>query len=121
MFTRSPIGDRDEIVIEAGLGIGESVVAGAIVPDRFVLDRAGRLIESSVGDKDIALVVRGGKLVEVEVDTAARSSPCLSPVQLAEIVELIARIDQVWPGPHDLELGFAGGRLWLFQRRPLTR
>ncbi|HZJ67774.1 MAG TPA: PEP/pyruvate-binding domain-containing protein [Kofleriaceae bacterium] len=121
VFTRSPISGRDEIVVEASLGLGESIVAGTIVPDRFVLDRAGGLVDEFTGDKDVALVVRDGIVVEIEVSSPQRSAPCLSRSQLAEIVELIGAIEAVWPGPHDLELGFAAGRLYLFQRRPQTR
>lgn len=121
VFTRSPVSGHDEILIEASLGLGESVAAGAIVPDRFVLDRTGRLIEQSAGDKDTAQVVRSGRVVAVEVDSPARTAPCLSRGQLDAIVELVALVDRVWPAPHDLEIGFAAGRLYLFQRRRPTR
>jgi pyruvate,water dikinase len=118
VFTRSPVAGRDEVVIEATLGLGESVVAGTIIPDRYVLDSAGRVLEQTAGDKDVALVVRDDRIVEIEPDPAARRTLCLSRAQLAEITALIASVDRIWPGPHDLEVGFAAGKLHLFQRRP---
>lgn len=42
MFTANPItGERNEILIDASPGLGEAVVAGEVIPERYVLDRAG--------------------------------------------------------------------------------
>ncbi len=40
MFTIDPAsGDRDRLVIEGSLGLGESVVSGQVSPDRYVVDK----------------------------------------------------------------------------------
>ena len=44
MFTRNPLDGADERVIEASWGLGESVVAGLVVPDNYALDQQGRVL-----------------------------------------------------------------------------
>ena len=41
MFTRNPVSEAEETVIEASWGLGEAVVAGRVIPDHFRVDRAG--------------------------------------------------------------------------------
>lgn len=43
------------MVVEASWGLGESVVGGLVTPDRFVLDREGRILEAVIGDKATAV------------------------------------------------------------------
>jgi pyruvate,water dikinase len=45
---------------------------------------------------------------------------CLDDRQLAALHALTLRCDEVFGGSHDLEWAFAGERLYLLQRRPLT-
>ena len=43
LFTANPVtGRRDEMVIDASLGLGEAVVSGQVEPDRYVVRRARR-------------------------------------------------------------------------------
>jgi len=50
MFNADPMtGDRTVVAIEACAGIGEALVAGAVVPERFKL-RDGQIIEATAGD-----------------------------------------------------------------------
>ena len=55
LFTRNPVTGAAERVIEASWGLGEAVVAGLVVPDRFRLDARGRVLERTAGEKDAAL------------------------------------------------------------------
>jgi pyruvate,water dikinase len=55
LFSRHPITGSDELVIEAAWGLGESVVAGLVTPDRFRLKPDGAVVERITGLKDIAV------------------------------------------------------------------
>jgi pyruvate,water dikinase len=46
MFTADPNGDLDKVIIEAGFGLGETVVSGSITPDNYVVDKTGDKIVS---------------------------------------------------------------------------
>ncbi len=53
LFTRNPITGADERLIESSWGLGESVVNGSVVPDRYRLSPAGTVIEFTPGHKDL--------------------------------------------------------------------
>lgn len=127
LFTRHPVTGADERVVEASWGLGEAVVAGLVTPDSFRVARGGEVLERIAGDKDIAIrayVDADGstRAEEVPVDPERASMLCLEDAQLADLDQLAARCDEVYGSrDHDIEFAFAGGRLHLLQRRPITR
>jgi pyruvate,water dikinase len=121
MFTRDPLTGADQVVVEAGWALGEAVVSGLVTPDRYRLDRTGRVLERVLGTKDLAVVpAPAGGTTTVRLDAARAARPCLRDDQLAALAELGRRCDEVFGGPSDVEWAFAGDRLSLVQRRPVT-
>lgn len=121
MFTRNPVTGAAERVVEASWGLGEAVVAGLVVPDRFRLDAEGRVLERTVGEKDVALRAGPTGTEEVVVDDAAAHAPCLDLGQLAALHALAEACDAVDGSPdHDIEFAFHRGAVFLLQRRPIT-
>ena len=122
LFTRNPLDGADEIVIEAGWGLGESVVAGLITPDRFRMSREGTVLECTSGMKDIAVrVLPEGGTQEAEVPAELVRTLCLDDARLRELHALAMRCEKTFAGTQDLEWAFAGGTLYLLQRRSVTR
>jgi pyruvate,water dikinase len=121
LFSRNPITGSDERVIEAAWGLGESVMAGLVTPDRFRLKPDGAVVERITGLKDVAIRIdpEGGTR-EREVPDRLAHMLCLDDRQLAALHALTQRCDEVFAGSHDLEWAFAGDRLYLLQRRALT-
>lgn len=123
MFTRCPVSGDDVRVIEASWGLGESVVAGLVAPDAFRLERGGRVLERSPGEKPTAIRLQpDGDTATVEVADADVHRLCLDDAQLAALDALATRCDEAFGSPlHDIEWAFASDRLYLLQRRPITR
>jgi pyruvate,water dikinase len=122
MFTKNPVDGSDERVIEGAWGLGEAVVSGLVEPDRYRLARGGAVIEESIGEKDLAVRLRpGGDTEEVEVTAEQRRRPCLDARRLHQLEALAARCESAFDGPHDIEWAFMGDRLFLLQRRAVTR
>lgn len=121
MFTKNPITGADERVIEAAWGLGEAVVSGLVTPDRFRLERGGKLLEREIGDKDLEIRWLDDGTEESHVPPERATAPCLDDDALQVLEALAARCDQTFDGPHDIEWAFAGGSLFLLQRRPITR
>jgi pyruvate,water dikinase len=122
LFTRNPMTGADERFIEAAWGLGEAVVNGSIVPDRVRLDNDGRVIEVTVGEKDIKVWYgEGDGTIEVPVEASRQRELCLNTDHVEALHELAARCQHVW-GPHlDLEWALgADGRMYLLQCRPIT-
>jgi pyruvate,water dikinase len=121
LFTRNPLGG-DERMIEASWGLGEVVVSGRVVPDRYRLARGGALLESEPSDKDVEIVLRAdGGTVERTVPHHRRAVRCLDADMLAALERLAANCDAAFGSPSDIEWAFEGARLLLLQRRPVTR
>jgi pyruvate,water dikinase len=122
MFTRNPVTGADERVIEASWGLGEVVVSGLVTPDRFVLDGLGRLRETQLGEKDIAVRrLPSGGTREEEITGEQVFAPCLAEPDLAALNGLAHLCDRAFGcTDHDIEFAFEAGRLALLQRRPIT-
>ncbi len=123
MFTCNPMTGDDERVVEAAWGLGEVVVAGLVTPDRYRLGRHGEVLERSAGEKDIAICsLAGGGTAQHAVALHLVSALCLSDAQLAALGDLALLCEaHHGAGPHDIEFAFAGGALFLLQRRSITR
>ena len=122
MFTADPVsGNRGQLVIDASPGLGESVVSGAVNPDRFVVDAAsGAVVEVTVGDKRTAVrsVAGGGTRTE---STTGPTDPCLTPDQLGSLRRLAVAVARVYDSPQDTEWAIdTAGTAWLTQSRAIT-
>jgi len=112
----------DELVIEAGWGLGEAIVQGLVVPDFFRLDRGGTVLERRAGVKEFAIRHRAdGDTERVPVAPHLVEAPSLADAKLQALAELAARCDRAFGTvPHDIEWAFEGDVLYLLQRRPVT-
>jgi pyruvate, water dikinase len=122
LFTRHPLTGADERVIEGSFGLGEAVVAGLVTPDRFRVARGGQVLEQTLGDKDIAIAWHPeGGTHEVELSEERQRESCLTESQLQELEALASTCERAFAGAQDLEWAFAAGKLYLLQRRAITR
>jgi pyruvate, water dikinase len=122
LFTRHPITGADERLIEASWGLGEAVVNGSVVPDRFRLSPDGQLIELVPGHKDIKIWYDDEDgTVELAVGEHLHATPCLTDEWVRELNELADRCRRVYGPDLDIEWAFGGdGRVHLLQCRPIT-
>lgn len=122
LFTRNPITGEDERLIEAAWGLGEAVVNGSVVPDRYRVSPSGSLIEFVPGHKDFKIWYGDGEgTIEVPVEDHLHAAPSLTDDQVAGLTDLAERCRRVY-GP-DLDIEWAVGpdaRVYLLQCRPIT-
>lgn len=121
LFTKNPVTGADERVIEASWGLGEAVVGGLVVPDRYRVARGGTIVERSSGDKDIAIRLTANETTTCAVADELRTAHCLDDTCLARLDALATACERIDPEPQDIEWAFADGELFLLQRRPVTR
>ena len=122
MFTKNPVTEDEETVIEASWGLGEAVVAGIVIPDHYRVDRSGGILERKPGLKNIA--VRGlpeGGTIEEQVAPDLVETLCLSDEQVHELNELSSRCEQVYGAGRDIEWAIVDGKLYLLQCRAITK
>jgi pyruvate,water dikinase len=96
-FSRDPMGDSDDVVLECAFGHGEAVVGGETTPDRY------RVAEDGHVTARVATDLR-----------TLRNDEALAVAQLAR------RAQRGFGQPVDVEFCFERRRLWLVQCRPIT-
>lgn len=121
MFTANPAdGRRDETVLSAAWGLGESVVGGTVTTDDVVVDRSGRVRSRRTADKAVMTVPVDGGTAEVPVPAQRRREPVLDDAAAVALAGLGARAQEYLGGPQDVEWARADGTFWLVQARPIT-
>lgn len=121
MFTRHPVTDADERMVEASWGLGEAVVAARVIPDNVRLARSGEVLERRAGMKTVAIrpVAAGGTVEEI-VPAGRVEAPCLDDSMLEQLSTLATRCEQVYGRGRDIEWAYADGQLYLLQCRAMT-
>ncbi|MBI2436154.1 MAG: hypothetical protein HYV41_00180 [Candidatus Magasanikbacteria bacterium] len=142
-FTVHPVTeDRDQMIIEAGLGLGEAIVSGQITPDSYVVSKSEMII------LDINVGHQNQKLIRTPVGTGRDLSPTgrdLSPSggthkqnewielheegqkqkltgkQIMQLAEMCKKIEAHYGFPCDIEWAMdSAGDLYITQSRPIT-
>ncbi|MCS7167759.1 MAG: PEP/pyruvate-binding domain-containing protein [Gemmatales bacterium] len=118
LFTRDPTDPTgNHLLVEAAWGLGEGVVSGRVMPDRYRVRRDdGYLVQKEIAEKPIRVGRHGVEPVPEEM----RSRPCLTEAQLAELARLARQVESYFGQPRDVEWAFAEGKLWVLQARPIT-
>jgi len=127
MFTRSPTThDRSIVAIEAGLGLGVSVVAGEITPDQVWVNKVTReIVRRLPGYKQVRYVpdrdAGGTRCEDVPEDEATRL--CLDDDTARQLAEYGVRLERHYGAAQDVEWALTRGAeptLVLLQSRPIT-
>ena len=122
MFTANPSnGRRDETVISAAWGLGESVVSGAVNTDNIVVRTSdGTIVSNEIADKAVMSVYAEQRTQERPVPADQRKRPVLSEAEVAELAAYGTRIENHYGTPQDIEWARADGNFWILQARPIT-
>ena len=124
MFTIDPAtGADDRLVIEGSFGLGETVVAGRVSPDRYVVDKTTlAVLGREVREKEIAIdPAPGGGTVARRLPADEAKRPALTDEEARALAELGRRIERHYGRPQDTEWAIdAQGRVWILQSRPVT-
>jgi len=122
VFSANPItGNRDEVVINASWGLGESIVGGTVTPDTFIVRKSDlAVVQRVIADKQRMTVSAPGGTHEVEVPRFLRNEASLNDEQVLEMAKLALTLEVTMEWPVDVECAYAEGELYLLQCRPIT-
>ncbi len=122
-------GDLGEMIINAGLGLGEGVVSGAAAADLVTVikprpgEPPGDLVFTYLtAEKPLQIVrdLRRGGTRRAETLYHQRLRPALEYVELCELVERCLALEAAYGYPLDIEFAIEGHTLWLLQARPVA-
>lgn len=122
VFSVNPVtSHRGEVLVNAALGLGESIVGGTVTPDEWVLARPSLLVaRRTIADKRRMTIRVPGGSREVDVPPPLRTLASIDDDQAREAAALALALEAELGTPVDLELAWAGRRLHLLQCRPIT-
>lgn len=114
--------DKNQLIIEAGLGLGEAIVAGQITPDSYVIEKQPRRIL----DKNVQIQIKGLYRMEKggnewrDIPKGKSEKQVLSDNEILELTEVILRIEKLFGYPVDIEWATENGGFKILQSRPIT-
>jgi pyruvate,water dikinase len=122
-FSVNPVTEnRDEIIIEAGFGLGEAVVQGQITPDHYLVDKHS----FSLVDKFLFPQIHGmyrlsdGTTGWKRLDADLGSRQKLEDHDIAVLARMVADMEGLVGFPCDIEWVYDKGRFHIVQCRPVT-
>ena len=122
LFTANPItSSRDEMVLEANWGLGESVVSGKSMNDFFVLDHSsGKEKSRKIAKKTVMVCFdqdKGFGRKEMAVAPDMMDATTLSEEQVNDLGNIGLKIEAVFGFPQDIEWAYQKGELFILQSR----
>jgi pyruvate,water dikinase len=126
LFTVNPVsGDRNQMALEAGPGLGEALAQGRIHPDFFLIERKDLSIsERAIAAKDrrmVPLPEGGGALGFEAIPAHRRNFACVTDDEVARLCELGLRAEDEVGCAVDIEWSIdEQGTIYLLQARPVT-
>lgn len=120
-FSLNPLNnDYDQAVINANWGQGETVVAGLVTPDAWVIDKiTGEVVEHSINDKQVSRWLQADGTL-IDRNDYRRLDACLTVDQLDRLLEQVRRVEASFQHPVDIEWAIADDIVYLLQVRPVT-
>ncbi|MFA6227013.1 MAG: PEP/pyruvate-binding domain-containing protein [Candidatus Paceibacterota bacterium] len=114
--------DRNQMIIEAGFGLGEAIVSGQITPDSYVVEKdPRRIIDTNISTQARGLYrVSTGGNEWIDISEPKASSQVLTEKQIFEFADLIMKIENHYGFPCDIEWAFEKGKFYIVQSRPIT-
>ncbi|KKP64257.1 MAG: PEP-utilizing enzyme, mobile domain protein [Candidatus Moranbacteria bacterium GW2011_GWF2_34_56] len=139
--------DYNQLIIEAGFGLGEAIVSGSITPDSYVVDKSRikneelRIKNEELRNKEAIIDVnvniqnkglyrschlarRGEGGISGnewrDIPEPQSSSQVLSEKEILELSDLIIKIENHYGFPCDIEWAEENGKFYITQSRPIT-
>jgi len=122
-FTVHPVTrDKNQMVIEAGLGLGEAIVSGMITPDTYVLDKQDKTILDVNISQQTKQIIRkqGFGTTTVPVKKTQQEIQVLSGQQMLELAQICTDIEKHYGKPQDIEWALEKNKFYITQTRPIT-
>ncbi len=121
IFSRNPVKNNDEILIEAVFGQGEGIVSGKIKPDQYILTRELEITDKKIPNKKIAIVrTAGGETKTIQLTPEKSNSQVLKTYEQKQLAEYAIKLEEHYDKPQDIEFSIENENIYILQTRPIT-
>lgn len=114
--------DYNQIIIEAGWGLGEAIVLGKVTPDGYVIKKDSMQIIN----KNIVTQKKGlfrSKKYNNEwrkIEKSIGRKQVLSNEEILNLTKVVVKIEKHYKIPQDIEWAMENGIFFILQSRPIT-
>ena len=114
--------DRNQIIIEAGFGLGEAIVSGSVTPDSYVIEKDTEMIlDVNVNNQKQALYrAQGGGNIWKDLTDSEGQKQVLNGKEILSLSRLIKNIENHYGFPCDIEWAYEAMKFYIVQSRPIT-
>lgn len=120
-FSIDPVtNDKNKIVIEAIVGLGEFIVQGKVTPDHYEVSKNSFvIIKKEVKKQDVKMVRSNISNKEVKLGAEGRLQK-ISDDEVLKVAILVADIEKHYYFPQDIEWAIEKDRVYIVQSIPVT-
>lgn len=121
-FTVHPITkDRNQMIIEAGYGLGEAIVGGMITPDAYVVEKDSlTILDININEQEKMIKWVKNKNQTIAVPKAKQAKQKFKNSDIIKLSKIVRNIEKHYKIPQDIEWAFAKGKIYITQSRPIT-
>lgn len=121
-FTVHPVTkDKNQMVIEAGWGLGEAIVGGKITPDTYIISKKDNtILDINISEQRIMVVRSPQGIKEKKVPKSKQEKQKLSNSQIKKLAQICEDIEKHYKFPQDIEWALEKGKFYIVQSRPIT-
>ncbi|NTU99135.1 phosphoenolpyruvate synthase, partial [Candidatus Falkowbacteria bacterium] len=119
-FTVHPVTeDYNQMIIEAGYGLGEAIVGGMITPDSYVVTKDTLKIEDKYISSQEMMIVRSPEgTSEQPVPQARQELQKFGDDEIKKLAQTCLNIEKHYGFPCDIEWAYENGSIYITQSRP---
>ncbi len=124
IFSKNPVSNKNEIIIESVWGLGEGIVSGRINPDSYITNSDMsdfKILEIKVADKKVAIIRNSSGKNEIVKLTEERSKQqVLTNYEIKRLAQYAKQLEEHYKKPQDIEFAIEGNEIYIVQSRPIT-
>lgn len=122
MFTIDPItNDKNTVIIEAVLGLGEMIVQGEVNPDHYEVDKTDLTIKNKkISHQDHLLQKSGTSNKKVKLSKKMADKQKISDNLIKGLALVGRKIEKHYYFPQDIEWAIEKGNIYIVQTRAVT-
>ena len=123
IFTQSPFADhKGAMLIDAGWGLGESIVSGKTFTDSYIVEKTNDdIINKTIRYKNIAYILQeDGTAKYTALENSLRNKQVLTDSEIVEIGKIAQKILQLFQKEQDIEWAHDKDKFYILQARDIT-
>ncbi|MGB4966392.1 MAG: phosphoenolpyruvate synthase [Microgenomates group bacterium] len=121
-FSIDPVtNNKSVITIEAIYGLGEYIVQGQVTPDHYEVDKKTfSIIKNQIKTQKVQFVKKRVENVELAIPKSEGEKQKITDEQIIALAKVVAKIENHYFFPQDIEWAIEGNSIYIVQSRPIT-